>query len=132
MKFNLWPKHYNHTQNRAKSVSYMSSPFSPYLGALELQFALNTFYKFLVLSLMVIYQLESIHLDVSNLIYNQNKNRGFYKNFDSIPFKNPTFSFFFTTIPQNRNTSIINMKFIQNHSITLVLVVWNLIPQKPR
>ena len=30
------------------------------------------------------------------------------------------------------NTSKINMEFIQNHSITLVLVVWNLIPQNPR
>ena len=30
------------------------------------------------------------------------------------------------------NTSRINMEFIQNHSITLVLVVWNLIPQNPR
>ena len=117
---------------RAKSVSYMISPFSPYLGALEVQFALGSFYTFVALSLMVLYELESIHLIDSNLIYSQNKNKGFYKKFDSIPFKNPTFSFFCTTIPQNRNTSIINMKVIQNHSITLVLVVWNLIPQNPR
>ena len=90
---------------REKSVSYTSSPFSPYLGALELQFDLGPFYTFVALSLMVLYQLESIHLDDSNLIYSQNKNRGFYKNFDSIPFKNPTFSFFVqpflkTVIPQ--------------------------------
>ena len=60
--------------------------FSPYLGALELQFALGPFYTFLALSLMVLYQLESIHLDDSNLIYSQNKNRGFIEIFDSIPF----------------------------------------------
>ena len=58
-------------------MSYMSSPFSPYLGALELQFALGPFYTFVALSLMVLYQLESIHLDDSNLIYSQNENRGF-------------------------------------------------------
>ena len=66
------------------------------LGALELQFSLVPFYIFVALSLMVLYQFESIHLDDFNLIYSQNKNKGFYKNFDSIPFKNPTFS---TTIP---------------------------------
>ena len=77
MKLHLWPKHYNYTQNRAKSVSYTSSPLSPYLGALELQFALGPFYTFVALSLMVLYQLESSHLDDSNLIYNQNKNRDF-------------------------------------------------------
>ena len=58
-------------------MSYMSSPFSPYLGALELQFALGPLYTFVALSLMVLYQLESIHLDDSNLIYSQNENRGF-------------------------------------------------------
>ena len=42
---------------------------------------------------MVLYQLESIHFDDSNLIYSQNKNRGLTKKFNSIPFKNPTFSF---------------------------------------
>ena len=77
MKLHLWLKHYNHTQNRAKSVSYTSSPFSPYLGALELKFSLCTFYKFVALSLKVLYQLESIHLDNYNLIYSQNKNRVF-------------------------------------------------------
>ena len=30
------------------------------------------------------------------------------------------------------NTSRTNMEFIQNHSITLVLVVWNFIQQNPR
>ena len=85
MKVHLWLKHYNHTQNRAKSVSYTSSPFSPYLGALELQFALSPFYTFLSLSLMVLYQLESIHLEDSNLIYSQNKNRGFTEIFTAFP-----------------------------------------------
>ena len=77
MNLHLWPKHYNHTQNRAKSVSYTSSPFSPYLRALELQFALFPLYTFVSLSLIVLYQLESIHLDNYNLIYSRNKNRVF-------------------------------------------------------
>ena len=77
MELHLWPKNYNQTQNRVKSVSYTSSPFSTYLGALELQFSLCPFYTFVAISLMVLYQLESIHLDDSNLIYSQNKNRGF-------------------------------------------------------
>ena len=67
-------------------MSYTSSPFNPYLGALELQFALGPFYKFVALSLIVLFQLESIHLDDSNLIYSQNKNRDFTEIFDNIPF----------------------------------------------
>ena len=77
MKLHLWQKHYNHTQNIAKSVSYTRSPFSPYLGALELNFSIGPFYTFVSLSIMVLYQLESIHLDDSNLIGSQNKKRGF-------------------------------------------------------
>ena len=97
-------------------MSYMISPLSPYLGALELQFALSPFYEFVVLSLMVLYQLESLHLDDYKLIYSQNKNRGFYKNFDSISFENPTFSFLQPFLKTN-------MEFTQNNSTTLVLVV---------
>ena len=67
-------------------MSYPSSPLSPYLGALELQFSPSIFYIVLYLSLMVLHQLESPHFDDFNLIYSQNKNRGF----DSIFFKNPT------------------------------------------
>ena len=74
-----------HTQNRAKSVSYTRSPSSSYLGALELQFALGPFYKFVSLSLMALYQLESIHLDDSNLIYSQNKNWGFTEILTAFP-----------------------------------------------
>ena len=85
MKLHLWPKHYNHTLNRAKSVSYTSSHFSPYMGALELQFSLGPFYTFVSLSLMVLYQLESIHLDNYNLIYSQNKNRGFTEILTAFP-----------------------------------------------
>ena len=79
-------------------MSYMSSPFSPYLGALVLQFALDPFYTFVALSLMVLYQLESIHLDDFNLIYSQNKNRGFITILIAIPLKTqhtPLFFFFF-------------------------------------
>ena len=85
MKLHLWPKHYNHTQNRAKSVSYTSSPFNLYLGALELQFALCPFYTFVTLSLIVLYQLESIHWDNYNLIYSQNTKRGFTEILTAFP-----------------------------------------------
>ena len=50
--------------------------------------------------------------------------------------RNANFASFGTNSPHTTspflNTSRINMKFIQNHFITLVLVVWNLIPQNPR
>ena len=68
-------------------MSYPNSPLSPYSGDLELPFSPGPFYKFVSLSLMVLYQLESLHLDNYNLIYSQNKNRGF----DIISFENPTF-----------------------------------------
>ena len=67
-------------------MSYTSSPFSPYLGALEQQFTLGPFYTFVSLSLMVLYKLESIHLDTYNLIYSQNKNRGFTEILTEFPF----------------------------------------------
>ena len=66
-------------------MSYTSSLFSPYLGVLELQLDLGPFYKFVALSLMLLYQLESIHLDDSNLIYSQNKNRGFIEILTAFP-----------------------------------------------
>ena len=78
-------------------MSYTSSPFKSYLGALELQFALGTLYKFVALYLMALYHLESIILDDSNLIYSQNKNRGFTKILTAIPSKtqySPLFFFF--------------------------------------
>ena len=60
-----------------------------------LQFALGPFYTFVALSLMVLYQLESIHLDDSNLIYGQNKTRGFTKILTAIPLKTQHSSLFF-------------------------------------
>ena len=50
--------------------------------------------------------------------------------------RNANFASFVSNSPHTTssflNTSRINMEFIQNHSITLILVVWNLIPQNPR
>ena len=86
-------------------MSYPSSPLSPYLGALELQFAPSPFYTFVSLSLMVLYQLKSLYLDDYNLIYSQNKNSGFLQNFDNISFENSTFSLF-TNITQNLSKPI--------------------------
>ena len=65
----------------------MRSPLSPYLGALELQFSLGSFYTFVNLSLMVLHQLESLHLDDYNLMYSQNKNRDFTKILTAFPLK---------------------------------------------
>ena len=108
-------------------MSYTSSPFSQYLGALELQFALGPFYKFVALYLMVLYLFESIDLDDYNLIYRQNKNMSFTKILTAIPLKTQHSPLFF----YNHSSKFI-MEFIQNNSIILVLVVWNLIPQNPR
>ena len=55
-----------------------------------LQFAPGPLYTFVDLSLMVLYQLESLHLVDYNLIYSQNKNMGF----DNISF--------FTNTPPNQ------------------------------
>ena len=109
MKLHLWPKHYNNTQNRASPVSYTSSPFSPYLGALELQFALGPFYTFVSIYLMVLYQFKSIDLDDYNLIYSQNKNRGFTKFLTAFPLKpiqpiqNQSRQYKTTSNPSSRN-----------------------------
>ena len=86
-------------------MSYSSSHLSSYLGALELQFAPNPLYTFVALSLIVLYQLKSLNLDDYNLIYIQNKNKGFLQNFDSIFFENSTFSLF-TNTTQNQSKPI--------------------------
>ena len=75
-------------------VSYPNPPLSPYSGALVVQIALGPFYKFVALSLMVLYQLESLHLDDYNLIYSQKKNKGFDKILTTFPLKTKHFSFY--------------------------------------
>ena len=83
------------------SELHMSSPCSPYLGAIELQFALGTFYKLVVLSLMVLYQLESIHLDDYNLIYSKKKTGVFTNILTAFPLKTPHSPFYnYSIIPQ--------------------------------
>ena len=76
--------------------------FKSIFGSLRATFYPSPFYKFISLSHMVIYQLESLHLDDYNLIYSQNKNRGFYKLLTAFPFKTQHSLFFFTTIPTNQ------------------------------
>ena len=83
-------------------MSYPISPLSPYFGALVIQCAHVPFYKFIDLSLMVCYQLESLHLDDYNLIYSQNKNRGFDKILTAFPLKTQHFPF--TNITQTTPT----------------------------
>ena len=75
-------------------MSYSNPPLSPYSGALMVQFSLGPFYTFVDLSLMVIYQLESLHLDDYNLIYSQNKNIGVDKILTAFPLKTKHFSFY--------------------------------------
>ena len=75
MKLNLWPKHNNYTQNRAYLSATRNTPLSPYSGALELQFVPSSFYTFVALALMVLYQLESLNLDDYNLTYSKTKTR---------------------------------------------------------
>ena len=84
-------------------MSYPSSPLSPYLGALELQFAPSPFYTFVDLSLMVLYQLESLHLDDYNLIYSQNKNMGLDKILTAFHLKTQHFPFLQTLLQTNPN-----------------------------
>ena len=85
-------------------VSYPNSPLSTYSGALLLQFSPGPFYTFVSLSLMVLYQFESLHLDDYNLTYRQNKNMGFDKFLTAFPLKTQHFPF--TNIPQNPSKSI--------------------------
>ena len=77
-------------------MSYPSSPLSPCLGALELQFASGPFYIFVDLSLMVLY-----HLDNYNIIYNQTKNMGLDKILTVFLLKTQHFPF--TNITQNQS-----------------------------
>ena len=93
-------------------MSYPNSPLSPYSGALVLQFSPSHCYKFLALSLMVLYQLESLHLDDYNLIYSQNKNMGFDKFLTAFPLKTQYFPF--TNIPQNQSKPIPINNTLQN------------------
>ena len=116
MKLNLRPKHHNHTQNRAYPLATRNLPLSPYLGALELQFAPSPFYlelkfapspfyKFVALDLMVLYQLKSLILDDYNLTYSQNKNRVFEKKkLIATPLK--LHYFLYTKISQNQSKPI--------------------------
>ena len=69
-----------------------------------LQFAPGPFHTFVYLSLMVFYQLESLHLVDYNLISSQNKNKGFDKIFTAFPLK-PNISLF-TNTPPNQSKPI--------------------------
>ena len=103
-------------------MSYPSSPLSPYLGALELQFAPGPFYTFVSLFLMVLYQLKSLHLDDYNLIYSQNKNRVCYKILTAFPLKTQYFPFSQTLHKTNQNQS---QPTIQNNLKTIPKLIYN-------
>ena len=93
-------------------VSYLNSPLSPYSGALIQQFSPGPFYTFVVLALMVFYQLESLHLDDYNLTYSQNKNRSFENFLTAFPLKTQHFPF--TNIPQNQSKPTPTNNTVQN------------------
>ena len=121
-------------------MSYPNPPLSPYSGALMVQFALSPFYKFVALSLMVLYQLESFHLDNYNLIYSQNKNRGFDKILTAFPLETKHFSFYnhsskpIQTNPTNTNqqySSKLNPTQPQNSFTTktkIILSIFEVFP----
>ena len=90
MKLNLRPKHHNYTQNRAYPLVTQNSHLSPYSGALELQFAPGSFYTFVALALMVLYQLKSLNLDDYNFFIAKKK-QGFRKFFDINSFETLSF-----------------------------------------
>ena len=95
-------------------VSYPKLTLKPFSGALVLQFAPSPFYTFLALSLMVLYQFESLHLVDYNLIYSQNKNRGFDKFFIAFPLKTKHFPFYkHSSKPIQTNTKT-HLQPIQN------------------
>ena len=94
MKLILWPKHHNYSQNRAYPLAIRNSPLRPFSGTLVLQFARGPFYTFVDISLMVLYQLETIHLVYYNLIYSQNKNMGFEKFLTAFVLKTKHFPFY--------------------------------------
>ena len=103
-------------------MSYLSSPLSPYLRVLELQFAPSPFYTFVYLSFMVLYQLESLHLDDYNLIYSKNKNMSFYKILTAFPLKTQHFPFLQTLYKTNPNQS---QPKIQNNLNTISKLIYN-------
>ena len=104
-------------------MRYPSSLLSPNLGALELQFAPSIFYTFVALSLMVLYQFESLHLDDYNLIYSQNKNRVvFYKILTAFLLKTQHFPFLQTLHKTNPNQS---QPIIQNNFNTIQKLIYN-------
>ena len=113
----LYPKH-------GIPVSYPNPPLSSYSGALVVQFSLGAFYTFVALSIMVISQLESLHFNDYNLIYIQNKNRGFDKILTTFPLKTKHFSFYnHSSKPIQTNTnqqysSKLNLKQPQNSFTT--------------
>ena len=100
MKLNLG----QNTTNTPKTEHARELPkltLKPIFGSLIATICSGLFFTFVVISLMVLYQFESLHLDDYNLIYSQNKNKGFDKFFTAFPLKTQHFPF--TNIPQNQS-----------------------------
>ena len=95
-------------------MSYSNPPLSPYSGALMVQFALRPLYTFVTLSLMVLYQLESLHLNDYNLIYIQNKNRDFDKILTAFPLKTKHFPFYKQSSKPIQTNTKTHLQPIQN------------------
>ena len=75
-------------------VSCPKPTFKPIFGSLSDEIFPGAFYIFVTLSRMVLYQLESLNLVDYNLIYSQNKNRGFDKFLTAFPLKTKHFPFY--------------------------------------
>ena len=105
-------------------MTYPNSPLSPHSVALVLQFAPGPFYKFVSLSLMVLYQLESLHFHAYNLTYSKNKNMGFDKFLTTFILKTQHFPFYkhsskpIQTNPNQQYSSKFNPKTTPNSTTT--------------
>ena len=75
-------------------VRYPKLTFKPIFGSLSAAIFSWSLLYILYLSVMVLYQLESLHLVDYNLIYSQKKNRGFGKFLTAFPLKTKHFSFY--------------------------------------
>ena len=85
-----------------------------------MKFAPSHFYTFVALSLMVIQQLESLHLVDYNLIYSKKKNKGFDKFFTTFHLKTKHFPFYrHSSKPIKTNTKT-HLQPIQNTFIHIL------------
>ena len=95
-------------------MSYPKLTLSPFSEALVLQFAHSPFYTFVALYLMVLYQLESLHLVDYNLINSQKKNRVFDKCLTTFPLETKHSPFYKHSSKRIQTNTKTHLQPIQN------------------